>query len=150
MDRRKKIKIFRNIVIALLVLIWAYLKKKKNPIFEDPSGVYTRRFSLVKDTLVLYPNGEFEQFIYDKNNTLKYHSKSYWGKKTLKSDIVFLDKLVITADEDITDYSVDYFSSYPNFGLKGEIQDNDYVMIWYAHPDLPETAMFFYREKIIK
>lgn len=108
-----------------------------------PGGIFVNRTNR-QDTLRLYPDGKFEQIVYNRQARLVYHSISKWRQTSngISIDSVLLyenvDSLYILS---ASDKQRNEGMNYDGFEYR---QDNGVpVICWKDYVDNPESATIF-------
>lgn len=73
----------KKIILILLIIalaIYVFIRTVQQST-ESPAGIYISEINS-KDTLRLYPDGKFEQVVYNNKNILVYSCVSEWSKTT--------------------------------------------------------------------
>ena len=68
------------ILVIVVLAIYAFIRTVQQSA-ESPAGIYISEINS-KDTLRLYPDGKFEQVVYNNKNILVYSCVSEWSKTT--------------------------------------------------------------------
>ncbi len=137
----KKLK--KNFFALLIALLGAYIIIRIINLAQiSPSGVYVNNINS-KDTLKLYPDGKFEQIVYNKNNILVYSSISTWTKTSMG---ISVDSILIYDDIN----NLNYWREYPlegerYTGWKFEYINRNYILSWSYYVDNPEMSLNYTR-----
>lgn len=137
----KKLK--KNFFALLIALLGAYIIIRIINLAQiSPSGVYVNNINS-KDTLKLYPDGKFEQIVYNKNNILVYSSISTWTKTSMG---ISIDSILIYDDIN----NLNYWREYPlegerYTGWKFEYINRNYILSWSYYVDNPEMSLNYTR-----
>lgn len=137
----KKLK--KNFFALLIALLGAYIIIRIINLAQiSPSGVYVNNINS-KDTLKLYPDGKFEQIVYNKNNILVYSSISTWKKTSMG---ISIDSILIYDNIN----NLNYWREYPlegerYTGWKFEYINRNYILSWSYYVDNPEMSLDYTR-----
>lgn len=145
MNMKKFKKIFFALLIALLCTY--IIIRIINLAQLSPSGVYVSNINS-RDTLKLYPNGKFEQIVYNKNNILVYSSISTWKKTSMG---ISIDSILIYDNIN----NLNYWKEYPlegerYTGWKFEYINRNYILSWSYYVDNPEMSLNYIRVNDLK
>lgn len=140
---------FKKIFFALLIaLLCTYIIIRIINLAQlSPSGVYVSNINS-RDTLKLYPNGKFEQIVYNKNNILVYSSISTWKKTSMG---ISIDSILIYDNIN----NLNYWKEYPlegerYTGWKFEYINRNYILSWSYYVDNPEMSLNYIRVNDLK
>lgn len=140
---------FKKIFFALLIaLLCTYIIIRIINLEQlSPSGVYVSNINS-RDTLKLYPNGKFEQIVYNKNNILVYSSISTWKKTSMG---ISIDSILIYDNIN----NLNYWKEYPlegerYTGWKFEYINRNYILSWSYYVDNPEMSLNYIRVNDLK
>jgi hypothetical protein len=108
-----------------------------------PCGVFVNRANKY-DTLKLYPNGRFEQIVYNRQLKLVYHSISKW-EKTLNG--ISIDSILLYDNIDSL-YTIEEDNNQRNAGMNYDGFEYGYdngvpIIYWKDYVDNPESARIF-------
>lgn len=138
----------KYIVIPLLILLGLYiLIRIGDESGKSPAGIYISDINC-KDTLKLYPDGKFEQIVYNENGILVYSCVSKWSVTTMG---IRIDSLLLYDDIKYLNYWKEYPVEGEMYtGLRFENRDNIYVLSWRYYVDIPEKSIDYIRIKEMK
>lgn len=137
----KKLK--KKFFALLIALLGAYIIIRIINLAQiSPSGVYVNNINS-KDTLKLYPDGKFEQIVYNKNNILVYSSISTWKKTSMG---ISIDSILIYDNIN----NLNYWREYPLEGERYtgwtfEYINRNYILSWSYYVDNPEMSLDYTR-----
>lgn len=133
------------IVIPLLILLGFYiLIRIGHQATVSPAGIYVGSINH-KDTLKLYPDGKFEQVVYNEKNILVYSCISKWSKTTMG---IRIDSILLYDDMKYLNYWKEYPMEGERYtGLRLEHRNNGYVLLWRHYVDIPEESIDYIRIK---
>lgn len=108
-----------------------------------PCGVFVNRTNK-HDTLKLYPNGRFEQIVYNRQLKLVYHSISKWEKT---SNGISIDSILLYDNIDSL-YTIEGSHKQRNEGMNYDGFEYRYdngipIIYWKDYVDNPESATIF-------
>ena len=142
---KKLKKIFFALLIALLCTY--IIIRITNLAQLSPSGVYVSNINS-RDTLKLYPDGKFEQIVYNKNNILVYSSISTWKETSMG---ICIDSILIYDNIN----NLNYWKEYPlegerYTGWKFKYINRNYILSWSYYVDNPEMSLNYIRVNDLK
>lgn len=126
-------------VIPLLIILGLYLFIRiEHQSIKSPAGIYVSDINS-KDTLKLYPDGKFEQVVYNEKNILVYSCRSQWSETTMG---IRVDSLLLYDDIKYLNYWKEYpIEGEMYTGLRFEHRNNRYVLSWRHYVDIPEESI---------
>lgn len=132
-------------VIPLLIILGLYLFIRiGHQSMKSPAGIYVSDINC-KDTLKLYPDGKFEQVVYNEKNILVYSCMSKWSETTMG---IRVDSLLLYDDIKYLNYWKEYpIEGEMYTGLRFEHRNNRYVLSWRHYVDIPEESIDYIRVK---
>lgn len=130
-------------VIPLLIILGLYLFIRiGRQSMTSPAGIYVSDINS-KDTLKLYPDGKFEQVVYNEKNILVYSCRSKWSETTMG---IRVDSLLLYDDIKYLNYWKEYPVEGETYtGLRFEHRNNRYVLSWRHYVDIPEESIDYIR-----
>lgn len=141
----RTVKKYIVIPLPLLILLGLYiLIRIGDESAKSPAGIYISDINC-KDTLKLYPDGKFEQIVYNENGILVYSCVSKWSVTTMG---IRIDSLLLYDDIKYLNYWKEYPVEGEMYtGLRFENRDNIYVISWRYYVDIPEKSIDYIRVK---
>lgn len=132
-------------VIPLLIILGLYIFIRiGHQSIKSPTGIYVSDINC-KDTLKLYPDGKFEQVVYNEKNILVYSCMSKWSETTMG---IRVDSLLLYDDIKYLNYWKEYpIEGEMYTGLRFEHRNNRYVLSWRHYVDIPEESIDYIRIK---
>lgn len=134
------------ILVIIALAIYAFIRTVQQSA-ESPAGVYISEINS-KDTLRLYPDGKFEQVVYNNKNILVYSCVSEWSKTTKG---IRIDSILIYDDiKQLNYWKEEPLEGEQYTGWRFEHKNNKYVLSWRYYVDIPEESTNYIRIKEIK
>ena len=130
-------------ISVVIILFMGILIMSNSCSRHFPCGIYVNRTNKY-DTIRLYPDGNFEQIIYNRQKKLVYHSISKW-QQTLNG--ISIDSILLYEIIDSL-YTIEVSNKQRNEGMNYDgfeyrYDNGVHIIYWKDYVDNPESATIF-------